>query len=85
MGVLIAPAAYAAEYGLVGHQWWERPFAPSRFYAQCVGMPEPGSRCEWVGEQGEEGDYMVRVFFSEGKQGKWIIFEMQIKISNKNI
>jgi hypothetical protein len=46
-------------------------------------MPGPGSRSGWVGEQGEgRGDRG----FSEGKPGKRITFEMQIKkISNKNM
>ena len=47
---------------------------------QYRGMPEPGSRSGWVGEQGEWGGDRR---FSEEKLGKVIIFEMQIKkISN---
>jgi hypothetical protein len=39
----------------------------------CVGMPGPGSRSGWVGEQGEgEGDRGL----SEGKLGKEITSEM---------
>jgi hypothetical protein len=37
---------------------------------QCKGMPGPGSRSGWVGEQGED-----RGVFKE-KPGKGIIFEM---------
>jgi hypothetical protein len=37
------------------------------------GMPEPGSRSGWVGEQGERGGNRG---FSEGKLGKGITFEM---------
>jgi hypothetical protein len=43
---------------------------------QYRGMPGPGSRSGWVGEQGEEGRDRG---FSEGKPGKGITFEMQIK------
>jgi hypothetical protein len=40
---------------------------------QCRGMPGPGSRSGWVGEQGKRRrDRGV----SEGKPGKGIIFEM---------
>jgi hypothetical protein len=39
-------------------------------------MPGPGSGSGWVGEQGERGGYMGRVFFSKGKPGKGITFEM---------
>jgi len=31
---------------------------------QCKGMPGPGSRSEWVGEQGEEGGWV----FQRGNQ-----------------
>jgi hypothetical protein len=42
--------------------------------------PGPGSRSGWVGEQGEGGGDRG---FSEGKLGKEITFEMEIKkISN---
>ena len=41
--------------------------------ALCRGMPGPGSRSGWVGEQGEEGEDRG---FSEGKPGKGITFEM---------
>jgi hypothetical protein len=40
---------------------------------QCRGMPGPGSRSGWVGEQGKWGEDRE---FSEGKPGKGIIFEM---------
>ena len=30
---------------------------------QCGGMPGPGNRSEWVGEQGEEEGHRERVFF----------------------
>jgi hypothetical protein len=40
---------------------------------QYRGMPGPGSRSGWVGEQGELGRDRR---FSEGKLGKGITFEM---------
>jgi hypothetical protein len=40
---------------------------------QYRGMPGPGSRSGWVGEQGEGGGDRG---FSEGKLGKGITFEM---------
>jgi hypothetical protein len=40
---------------------------------QYRGMPGPGSRSGWIGEQGEEGEDRE---FSEGKQGKGITFKM---------
>jgi hypothetical protein len=71
---LMAPAAYVAEDGLVGHQWEERPWVLSceGSMPQCRGMPGPGSRSGWVGEQGGGGDRG----FSEGKPGKVITFAM---------
>ena len=48
--------------------------------SQCRGMPGPGGKSGWVGEQGERGSDRG---FSEGKSEKGITFEMQIKkISN---
>jgi hypothetical protein len=67
----MAPATYVAEDGLVGHQWKERPCEGS--VPQCRGMPGPGSRSGWVGEQGEVGGDRG---FSERKLGKGITFEM---------
>jgi hypothetical protein len=40
---------------------------------QYRGMPGPGSRSRWVGEQGEWGEDRG---FSEGKTGKGMTFEM---------
>ena len=40
---------------------------------QCGGMPGPGSKSGWVGEQGME---IGGRCFSEGKPGKRITFEM---------
>jgi hypothetical protein len=37
---------------------------------QYRGMPGPGSRSEWVGEQGSDRGFL------EGKPGKGITFEM---------
>jgi hypothetical protein len=61
-------AAYVAKDGLISHQWEEFLGIP-----QYRGMPGPGSRCWWVGEQGEGGGYSG---FSERKLGKGIAFEM---------
>jgi hypothetical protein len=41
--------------------------------SQYMGMPGPGSRSGWVGEQEEWGAYRG---FSEEKPGKGITFEM---------
>ena len=49
----MAPAAFVAKDGLVGHQWEERSCEGSM--PQCREMPGQGSRSGWVGEQGEEG------------------------------
>jgi hypothetical protein len=53
---LMAPAVNVAEEGLVD-QWEERPLG---FYKgsmpQYRGLPRPGSRSGWIGEQGEEGE-----------------------------
>ena len=40
---------------------------------QYRGMPGPGGRSVWVGEQGKGGRYRG---FSERKLGMWIAFEM---------
>jgi hypothetical protein len=40
---------------------------------QYRGMPGPGRRSGWFGEQGEEGGGSL---FSERKLGKGIVFEM---------
>jgi hypothetical protein len=71
----MAPTAYVAEDGLVGHQWeWNRgPRFCEGCKPQCKGMPWPGSRSGWVGEQ--EKGIEVRGF-SEGKPGKGITFEI---------
>ena len=58
---LVALAIYAAEDGLVGHQWEERP--------QYRGMPEPGMGVGGLESRGRGekiGD------FQEGKLGKEI-------------
>jgi hypothetical protein len=69
----MAPAAYVAEDGLVGHQWEQRPWSCEGSMPQCRGMPGPRRESGWVGEQGEEGGDSG---FSEGKLGKGITFEM---------
>jgi hypothetical protein len=40
----MAPAAYVAEDGLIGHQWEERTLVLRRLYAPVKGIPEQGSR-----------------------------------------
>jgi hypothetical protein len=45
---------------------------------QYRGIPGPGSRSGWVGTQGEQ----IRGFL-EGKLGKGITFEVQIKYQRK--
>jgi hypothetical protein len=49
---LMAPATYVSEDGLVNDQWEERPWSCEVSMPQCRGMPGPGSRSGWVGEQG---------------------------------
>jgi hypothetical protein len=63
----MALAAYVAEDGLVGHQWEERPRSCEGSMPQCRGMPGPGNRSGWVGEQGDGGKNRG---FSEEKLGK---------------
>jgi hypothetical protein len=53
----VSQIAYVAEDGLVGHHWEEKPLVLQTLYAQYRGMPGPGSRSGWVGEQGEGGGY----------------------------
>jgi hypothetical protein len=60
---LMAPAAYAAEDGLVGHQWEERTLV------LCKGMPGTGNRSGWVDEQGDGGRDRKRVFWGETRKG----------------
>jgi hypothetical protein len=41
----MTPAAYAAEHGLVGHQWWGEAFCPMKALCPNVGKcqgQEPG-------------------------------------------
>ena len=68
----MALAVYVAEDGLIGHHWEERPLVLQRLYAQYRGMPGPGIRSGWVGEQGR-GVYKG---LSETKLGKVIAFEI---------
>jgi hypothetical protein len=68
----MAPAAYVAEDGLVGHQ---REGSCEYSMPQCRGrgMPGPGTQSGWVGEQAEGGRERR---FSVGKPGKGITFDM---------
>jgi hypothetical protein len=72
----MAPAAYAAEDCLVGHQWGRGPLSYEGSIPQCGGMPGSGSRSGWVGEWGEQGEGVGEGYFLEGKPGKGIMFEM---------
>ena len=45
-------SSYVAEDGLVSHQWEEKSLVLGRSYPQYRGMPGPGSKSGWVGEQG---------------------------------
>ena len=69
----MALAAYVAEDGLVSHQWEERPWSCEGSMPQYRGMPGPGSRSRWVGEQEEGGGNRG---FLKGKLGNGITFEM---------
>jgi hypothetical protein len=69
---LMAPATYVAEDGLVYHQW-EEPWSCEGSMPQCRGMPGPGSRSGWAGEQGEWGGDGS---FQRERPGKAITFEM---------
>ena len=67
---LMVLAAYVAEDGLVSHQREERSCGGSM--PQYRGMPGPGSRSGWVGEQEEGGGERG---FLKGKEER-ITFEM---------
>jgi len=47
----MAPAAYVAEDGLVGHQWKENPWVLPRLDPPSVGECQRGEagRCVWLG------------------------------------
>jgi hypothetical protein len=66
----MAPAAYAAEDGLVGHQWELKVLFPSvgEFQGQEAGVGGLGSRGRRERIGGE--------CFLKGKPGKGITFEM---------
>jgi hypothetical protein len=52
----MAPLAYVAKDGLVGHQWEERgPWSCEGPMPQYRGTSGPGCGYKWVGEQGEWG------------------------------
>ena len=70
---LMALAAYVAEDGLVIHQWEESPWSCEGSMPHYSGMPGPGSRSGWVGEQVEDGEDRG---FLEGKLEKGITVEM---------
>jgi hypothetical protein len=71
---LVAPAAYVAKDALCrSSTGGDTPWSCGGSMPQCRGMPGSGSRSGWVGEQKKGG---VDKEFSEGKQGKEIIFEI---------
>jgi len=45
----MAPTAYVAEHGLVGHQWKEKPLVLSRLDPQCSRMSEGGKGVDGEG------------------------------------
>jgi len=49
----MALAAYVAQNILLNHQWEKRPLVLWNIYAPVQRNAKPGSRSEWVGEQGE--------------------------------
>ena len=55
----VSLVAYVAEDVLVSHQWEERLLGLPQFR----GMSGPGSRSEWVGEQGRGGIEALRIAF----------------------
>jgi hypothetical protein len=72
----MAPAAYAAEDGLVAHQWEERPWIPVKALCPSIGECQGqevgvgGLMSRGRGEGGGERE------FSEQKPGKGTTFEM---------
>ena len=49
----MALAAYVAEDSLVSHEGRRGPWSGEGSLPHCMGMPGPGSRIGWVGEQDE--------------------------------
>jgi hypothetical protein len=52
---------------------WRGPWSCEGSMPQYRGMPGPGSRSGWIGEQGKAGEDRG---FLEGKPGKGTTFEM---------
>jgi hypothetical protein len=48
----MAPVAYVAKDGLVGHQWRRGPWSSEGSMPQFREMPGQGSRNGWVGQRG---------------------------------
>jgi len=75
----VAPAAYVAEEGLVGHQW-EKPLVLPRLNSQCKGMSGQGDRKggvnEWRDTFIEECGGGWDRGFMDRKLRKGITFEM---------
>ena len=67
----VSLASCVAEDALVGHQWEERPLVLPRSYR---GMPGPGGRSGWLGEQGSRGEYRgLRGSHLKCKRRKYLI------------
>jgi len=75
----MAPAAYVAEDGLVGHQWEERPWSCEGSMPQCRGMSWWGGRKGVIGEgehpYRQRGGGWNRILMN-GKLRKEIKFEI---------
>jgi hypothetical protein len=67
----MALAAYVAEMVSSVISGKRGPWSCEGFMPHYRGMPGPGSKSRWVGEQGDGGGDRG---FSEGKLGKGIIF-----------
>jgi hypothetical protein len=68
----LASTAYVGLDGLVGHQWEDRPLVWEGSMLQYRGMPGQGSRSGGLVSMGAGWDR----WFSEGKSGMGIIFEI---------
>jgi hypothetical protein len=90
MEVLMVPAAYIAEDGLIWHQWEGKPLVlwslTTQFrVGECQGSDGEVGGCGWWGALSlKQGEWRWDTRFAEGKVGKGITFKMEINnISNK--
>jgi len=63
----MAPAAYVAQDGLVGHQWEEKPLVLPRLDSQCTGLSGGGSG-GWLGR----GNTLIGEGEEDGIGGLWL-------------